>query len=62
MENIFALVLVSWIGDAEMVVVLDDNLTAAACEYKANDVEEVLILGVGEGFILACETQTNWSE
>ncbi len=62
MENIFALVLVSWLGDAEMVVVLDDHLTATECEYKANDVEEVLILGVGESFILACETQTNWSE
>ena len=39
MENIFALVLVSWIGDAEMVVVIDDDLTATECEYKANDVE-----------------------
>lgn len=60
---IFALVLTAYtVSGEEMVVVLDSNLTADECEYKANDVEQVLILGIGEGFSLTCENTQQWSE
>lgn len=59
----FALVLSAYtLSGEEMVVVLDSGLTAAECESKANDVEEVLILGIGEGFNLTCENPQQWSE